>query len=173
MSSGKKDNSPKTLTRVSFDDIPFVPHPSANPNTAKGFVDKDGNFLIGYNIPPGGFPKGANVAVVGSRNYGNNGRTAMDNFFNSARPSSVTSGGAKGADRMGRETANNRGIGGKDYYPNWSKGRGAGMDRNTDIVNNSKATAAFYGKEGRTRGTADTVAKSINKGLPTLEAFER
>jgi YspA, cpYpsA-related SLOG family len=102
------------------------------------------------------------VAIVGSRTF-----TNYDLMVSSIRElenqhqfstRKVVSGGARGADALARKFAITNEIPIEEFKPDWSTGRGAGIVRNTDIVNAADVVIAFW--DGNSRGTLD----SINKG---------
>lgn len=75
------------------------------------------------------------------------------------------SGGAKGTDKMAERYASETGIPIVIYKPDWDgRGRGAGLERNTDIVTDSTHLLAFLSP--RSKGTPDTIRKAHNKGIP-------
>ena len=81
------------------------------------------------------------------------------------RPTMVLHGGARGIDRMGGEWAKALGIPTMVYQPDWrGKGRGAGLARNTDMVEAATHVVAFH--NGTSRGTADTMNKAKARGKP-------
>lgn len=102
------------------------------------------------------------VAVVGSRTFANYDLmvSSIRNYENQYQFSTgkVVSGGAKGADALARKFAIANKIPIEEFKPDWSTGRGAGIARNTDIVNAADVVIAFW--DGTSRGTLD----SINKG---------
>ena len=79
-------------------------------------------------------------------------------------PECIISGGAKGADSLARQYANEHAIAIVEYKPEWDKyGRAAGFIRNTDIVNNSDMIIAFW--DGKSKGTKHSIglAHKLNK----------
>lgn len=74
----------------------------------------------------------------------------------------VVSGGAHGVDRIAAESARLRGLVVVEHLPDWSKGRGAGMTRNTTIVEDATEVHAF--PSSWSRGTWDTIEKAQRAG---------
>lgn len=107
------------------------------------------------------------IAVVGSREYPL--RSAVEEFVGRLNPLTnvLISGGARGVDQWAAEAARERNIRVVEYRPNYKKyGRGAPLRRNTEIVLGADSVAAFW--DGTSRGTWDTIRKSIRKGLVTM-----
>jgi len=72
----------------------------------------------------------------------------------------LISGGAKGADSLAKRYADDAGIGIKIFAAHWDEfGKGAGMIRNTDIVNECDQLLAFW--DGKSRGTLDSITKAV------------
>jgi hypothetical protein len=105
------------------------------------------------------------IAVVGSREYGNESAVrrfvrAMDTLTNV-----LISGGAKGVDTWAEDEF--RKMGGRvvSIRPNYNKhGRGAPLKRNTEIVLGADSVAAFW--DGISTGTLDTLTKAIKASKP-------
>jgi hypothetical protein len=108
------------------------------------------------------------VAVIGSRNF-NNYELVKETLTN-LDITLLISGGAKGADSLGERYATENNISTLIFKPDWKRyGRGAGMIRNTDIVNNSDIVVAFW--DGTSKGTLDSIRKveKLNKGLMIIK----
>jgi hypothetical protein len=111
------------------------------------------------------------LAIVGGRDYNdyNTFKTIVDNYINEITPESypdfIVSGGAKGVDSLAENYALEHNISMKIYKPDWSKGKRAGLERNTDIINISTHVLALPTKNSR--GTYDSInkAKQQNKIL--------
>jgi len=78
------------------------------------------------------------------------------------RISQVISGGAGGADRAGEIWAEKNEIKLVTIKPNWAMGRGAGLIRNSEMVEQAEALIALY--DGQSNGTKDTIDKMRLKG---------
>lgn len=76
----------------------------------------------------------------------------------------VVSGGARGVDGAAANAARDAGLVVVEYLPDWSKGRQAGLERNTLIVEQSDRVVAFW--DGKSRGTLDTIRKANRAGKP-------
>lgn len=73
--------------------------------------------------------------------------------------SEVIHGGARGVDKYGGTWAKDRKITVKVFEPDWSKGRGAGMERNTIMVEMCDIAIVFW--DGHSKGTYDTIKKMM------------
>lgn len=110
-----------------------------------------------------------NLAIIGSRSF-NNYSFAKNEILNIIKNnkigiSKIISGGASGADKIAEIFASKFNIPVEVIVPDWSKGRGAGMVRNTDIIKKSDYVIAFW--DGKSKGTLDSInkAKRLNKKL--------
>lgn len=85
-------------------------------------------------------------------------------------PLFIISGGAKGTDTMAEKYASDHNIPTKIFKPEWDKyGKGAGIMRNTDIVQNSTHVIAFLSP--KSIGTVDSInkAKKFDKLLKIVD----
>ena len=105
------------------------------------------------------------LAIIGSRNFSDY-KLLCEEMAKLPRPAQIVSGGAKGADSLGKKYAEEHGIPTKIFpaiwYPEGEAGpmdKGAGMKRNTDIIRESTAVIAFW--DGDSTGTIDSINKSI------------
>jgi hypothetical protein len=73
----------------------------------------------------------------------------------------IISGGAGGPDRAGEMWAAENDIEIVSMKPNWALGRGAGLIRNSEMVERAEALIALY--DGQSTGTRDTIAKMRRK----------
>jgi hypothetical protein len=104
------------------------------------------------------------VAIIGSRDFAS--LTKVRDYVNQLpNDTIVISGGARGVDTVAETTAKARGLQTIVIRPDWTKGKGAGMERNTQIVATADKVVAFW--NGSSRGTADSIskAKKLNKEL--------
>lgn len=80
----------------------------------------------------------------------------------------VHHGAARGADTLAAEAARRFGFQVKPFHAYWSQGRGAGIRRNTHMVNSSwdaVVCLAFYQAGADNTGTQDCVRKAKDTGL--------
>lgn len=84
----------------------------------------------------------------------------------------ILHGGAKGADQLAEQYANERGMKTIVIRPDYEQhpAKVAPLKRNSDLVNLADATLALYGKDrDRKGGTWDAVQKTIKANKPLLE----
>jgi hypothetical protein len=106
------------------------------------------------------------LAIVGSRSFCNEELLEKSLESLKDRVTMVVSGGAKGADSLAESWADKCGIPTKVFKPDWQKyGRGAGMIRNKDIIENCDECVAFW--DGKSKGTENSISlcKKLNKKL--------
>lgn len=104
------------------------------------------------------------VGVIGSRGFTD--YELVKKTLSKMNITLLVSGGAKGADKLGEQYADENNIEKKIFLPDWEKhGKGAGMIRNTDIVDESEVIVAFW--DGSSKGTLDSInkAKKLDKKL--------
>ena len=102
------------------------------------------------------------VGVVGSRTF--NDYKLLSDTLKKIEITTIVSGGARGADKLGEQYAKENNIPTIIFLPDWDKhGKSAGFIRNTDIINESELVIAFWDQESR--GTLDSIekAKKLNK----------
>lgn len=107
------------------------------------------------------------IGVVGSREFDNYALLSetLSPFLKTV--TLLVSGGAKGADSLGKQWADENGIPVVIYKPDWDNyGKVAGFRRNSEIVSNSDCIIAFW--DGESRGTADTIKKAKISGLNVI-----
>ena len=98
-----------------------------------------------------------NVAIVGSREF-TDGRVIRASIER-LRPTTIVSGGARGADSLGAFWARELSIPTIIHLPDWDRfGKSAGYRRNELIVRDSDMVLAFFAPGPRSRGTQHTVA---------------
>ena len=113
------------------------------------------------------------LAIIGSRTF-NDYALLANTIFSSLCPldfiTEIISGGAKGADSLGADFAENNDIPLKVFPAEWNKyGKSAGFIRNQIIVNTCDMVLAFW--DGESRGTADTIAKAKKAKKPTFIVY--
>ncbi len=109
------------------------------------------------------------LAIIGSRNITDKDFIfeKLNEIFSDKKPTEVVSGGAKGPDTLGVLWAESLGIPTQVFKPDWAKyGRGAGMRRNTTIVENCDHLVAFW--DGESKGTQDSIYKAKKLGKNVL-----
>lgn len=109
------------------------------------------------------------LGVVGGREFDDYDmlKSALNKF---KQIDLIVSGGAKGADSLGEQYADDNGINKLIHYPDWQEhGKLAGFVRNTDIVRDSDLIIAFWNKESK--GTKDTIDKCHKMGKLILVVY--
>ena len=100
------------------------------------------------------------AAVVGSRNFTNYDQLSEE--LSKYNIHEIVSGGAIGADSLAERYALEWEIPIRIFKPDWSTGRGAGLARNTDIINAADIIIAFW--DGISTGTKDSINKAKKAG---------
>lgn len=101
------------------------------------------------------------IAVVGSRGFTN--KELLDSTLSEYNPTEIVSGGARGADRMAADWANEHRITLTEFYPDYDKyGRAAPIKRNDLIVDAADMVIAFW--DGKSTGTKYTMNYAKKKG---------
>lgn len=111
------------------------------------------------------------VIIAGGRKYHEQpgDRAILDRLHAEFHFTEVICGCATGADTLGAEWAEERGIPICHFRPDWKRfGRLAGIMRNSDMADAADALIAFPGG----RGTHDMVKKAKSKGLKIFR-FDR
>lgn len=99
------------------------------------------------------------IAIVGSRGWTD--EDTVQRYINTIPDGSVVvSGGARGVDSIAEKFARARGLEVVVIKPDWSKGRGAGMERNGEIVAQSDVVVAFW--DGKSPGTQNTINRALS-----------
>ena len=106
------------------------------------------------------------VAIIGSRNFNNYKKlkTILSRIHSQKEIKCIVSGGAKGADSLGEQWADENRIEKLIFLPDWNKhGKQAGFIRNVDIVKNADFVIAFW--DGASKGTQHSInlCKKMNK----------
>jgi len=103
------------------------------------------------------------VAIVGSRE-GIDELKVVEYVQGLPIGTTVVSGGARGVDTWVEKAARARCLFVEVYCPDWKKGPGAALERNTAIVENSDRVVAFW--NGTSKGTKDVINKANYYGKP-------
>lgn len=111
-----------------------------------------------------------NLGLVGSRDFHDYNKF-HDKIFNildeleDFEVETIVSGGAFGTDKMAEKLADEYNYEKLILRPDWKQyGRGAGILRNTDIVENSDRIIVFV--KNQSVGTWDTIQKAKDKCIP-------
>lgn len=108
-----------------------------------------------------------NIAIIGSRTFTDYNilTSFIKKFIDPIFINLIISGGAKGADKLGERFAQENNIETLIFKPNWKLGKGAGMIRNKDIIENSDLIFVFW--NGISKGTKNSfnLAKKLNKQI--------
>jgi hypothetical protein len=115
------------------------------------------------------------LAIVGSRTFNNYEQLAgvLYDLFGLGRSTpkdTIISGGAKGADKLAKDFAENWDLEYIEFPAEWDKfGKSAGFIRNQQIVDACDMVLAFW--DGKSRGTKDTIDKARIAKKPTLIVY--
>ncbi len=113
------------------------------------------------------------LAIIGSRGFDCYGTLSIQLRDIKDKVSLVVSGGAKGADSLGEQWANENNIPTKIFKPDWDKyGKRAGYVRNKDIISECDACIAFW--DGESKGTQHSfkLCEELNKPLKVIKYKE-
>ena len=103
------------------------------------------------------------IAVIGSRSFSD--YKFMCSILDHYDIKKIISGGARGADTLGKMYANDNGIDIQEFLPDWEKlGKKAGMIRNRDIIDACNEVIAFW--NGESKGTKHAIGHAEEKGKP-------
>lgn len=103
--------------------------------------------------------------VAGSRDF--NDYEALKAMLDKLSPpiTVLISGGARGADRLGIQYAQERGLSVEVYFPDWKgRGRSAGFKRNIIMAEKAERLVAFW--DGKSHGTEHMITTARARGLP-------
>jgi len=105
------------------------------------------------------------VIIAGSRDFTDYLKLsqACDNLLKNQKTIEIVSGKARGADSLGEKYAKERGYKIIEFPPDWSKGKGAGYQRNVEMAQYADALIAFW--DGKSKGTNHMINIAKNKGL--------
>ena len=111
------------------------------------------------------------IAIIGSRDFSNYDLLTKEILKRIAfwDISEVVSGGAKGADLLGRKFAIDNSKKLVEFLPDWSLGRGAGFIRNKKIVEYADIIFAFW--DGKSKGTKNSIdtARKLGKDIYIIQ----
>jgi len=104
------------------------------------------------------------IAIVGSRSFSDYNllKKSMNSFIKDSSISitHIVSGGAKGADSLAHQYANENNLQMIVFKPDWKKfGKRAGIVRNSDIIENADIILAFW--DGLSSGTKNSIDKAL------------
>lgn len=113
--------------------------------------------------------KAIKLAVIGSRSFDDKNRLFAMLDKNIDRIEMIVSGGAKGADSLAHQWAQERGVPCLIFYARWHSldgdyDRGAGFKRNHKIIDTADRVLAFW--DGESRGTAHSMSIAKHKNKP-------
>lgn len=99
------------------------------------------------------------LAIVGSRDFNNYDAVVynVSKYFDyGCAISEIVSGGANGADALGKKLAKDLNIKYTEFPADWNThGKSAGYIRNAEIVKNADKIIAFW--DGKSKGTMHTI----------------
>lgn len=107
------------------------------------------------------------LAIIGGRDFTNYEymKNSLAKLAQDVTIIQVVSGGARGADSLGEQWANEQNIPINIFPAQWEKyGRSAGFRRNKDIINNCDMVAAFW--DGQSRGTENSIQLAKEQRKP-------
>lgn len=117
------------------------------------------------------------LAIIGSRTFNDYSKLAtiiQGHFYyphlNEFFISEIISGGAKGADKLAEDYAENWSLKITVLKPDWNKyGKSAGFRRNQQIVDACDIVLAFW--DGKSKGTQDSINKAKLAKKPTFIVY--
>jgi len=113
-----------------------------------------------------------NIAIVGSRSCSSYDlvENTMARFFDLGMIDVIVSGGARGADALGKKYATEHGIEYQEFPADWERfGKSAGFERNKYIVTAADVVVAFW--DGKSKGTEHTLEIAKKQKKPTIVEF--
>lgn len=108
------------------------------------------------------------LAIIGSRSFIDYemAKRVFACYFKS-RTTEIVSGGAKGADLIGKRLAEEFNTKYTEFLPDWdTHGKAAGFIRNKDIIKNATFVLAFW--DGVSRGTENSLNHAKEMKKPTM-----
>lgn len=116
------------------------------------------------------------LAIIGSRTFDNYSKLCkeVENLPLYSLITEIVSGGAQGADSLGKLYALDKGLKLIEYYPKWSEfGKKAGFIRNKLIIQNADIVIAFWNKTSKGTLNSIELAKEYKKELHIVEYDEK
>lgn len=98
------------------------------------------------------------LAIIGSRNFYDYSYllSVWGVYFSTRNVTEIISGGAKGADSLGKKLALEKNIPYVEFKPDWETfGKSAGFMRNVNIIKNCDCVLAFW--DGKSKGTGHSL----------------
>jgi predicted Rossmann fold nucleotide-binding protein DprA/Smf involved in DNA uptake len=111
------------------------------------------------------------IAIIGSRDFTNYERMVkiLSVFGFDKAGNEIVSGGAIGADALGKAFAEDANLKYTEFSPDWSNGKSAGMIRNKKIVEYSDFVIAFW--NGDSSGTRNSIEIARQMKKPTFIVY--
>ena len=111
------------------------------------------------------------IVICGSRTFNNYEQfcSEMKDILDLRNKDTVIliSGGAKGADTLARNYAEENGYKFEEYLADWDNlGKKAGYIRNVQMLEVADSVVAFW--DGKSRGTAHMVKESLRRNIPLV-----
>lgn len=111
-----------------------------------------------------GLPQKPKVLICGSRDW-DDPDWIRGTVCALPKSATIIVGGARGADSIAEEAARRRGQNVIVVKADWSLGKGAGVLRNTKMLDMGPDLVIAFWK-GRSSGTRDTVVKTMKRSIP-------
>lgn len=129
--------------------------------------------MLDTGLPTGGLKGGTmRTIIAGSRGWTDKQSLVQAIAMCGWPVTTILSGGAKGADRLGEAWAKTHGIPLELYLADWDTwGKSAGYRRNLQMAANAEALIALW--NGKSRGTAHMINIAHNAGLPVYVLTRR
>lgn len=109
------------------------------------------------------------VLVCGGRDFYDRDtlNKVLDFFHKKYRITKIVNGGAKGADKLATEWSVNRQVPYQEYPADWSQGKGAGLIRNSQMLQAESINLVIAFPGGN--GTKDMVSKANHAKIEVIE----
>lgn len=109
------------------------------------------------------------LAIIGSRDFNDfeMALAAFQQHFPNGDIDEIVSGGARGADAIGKAIAGHLGLKYTEFLPDWKTyGKVAGFMRNGLIIGHADVVLAFW--DGKSRGTKDSLDIAKKQGKKSV-----